>query len=53
MNKKNELYMTAYKFKAEEDARHEADKQAVVRLLVQHKQQDLLPILGLEEPKEE
>lgn len=46
--KKPELFM-AYQYKEQEEARYEADKQAVIRLFIQHKQQDLLPMLGLEE----
>lgn len=47
---RRDLEMTAYKFKDEEDARYEKAKQAVVKLFVKHKQQDLLPMLGLEIP---
>jgi|NOAtaT_6_FD_contig_51_1703160_length_4169_multi_3_in_0_out_0_4 hypothetical protein len=45
---KQELYMTAYRFKEQEDARYEEDKKTVVKLFIKHKQEDLLPMLGLE-----
>jgi len=48
---RRDLEMTAYKFKDEEDARYEKAKQAVIKLFVKHKQEDLLPMLGLEEVK--
>jgi hypothetical protein len=45
---KQELYMTAYRFKEQEDARHKEDEQRVIKLFIKHKQEDLLPMLGLE-----
>lgn len=47
---KQELYMTAYRFKEQEDARHREDEQKVIKLFIKHKQEDLLPMLGLENP---
>ena len=47
---RRDLEMTAYRFKDEEDARYERAKQAVVKLFIKRKQEDLLPMLGLEAP---
>lgn len=47
---RNELNLTSYRLKDEEDARYEEAKKAVVRLFVKHKQEKLLPMLGLEAP---
>lgn len=49
MPSKYELYMTAGRFKEQEDARHEEDRRAVASLFIKHGQEDLLPILGLED----
>jgi len=49
MPSKHELYMTAGRFKEQSDARHEEDRKIVAKLFIKHGQEDLLPILGLED----
>ena len=49
MPKKSELYMSTEAMKEYEDAIYEKYKAATRRLLIKHKAEDLLPMLGLEE----
>lgn len=49
MPTKHELYMTAGRFKEIEESRHEEDRRTVAKLFIKHGQEDLLPVLGLED----
>jgi len=53
MSKKSELYMSSEAMKSHEDAIYELYKAATRKLLIKHKAEDLLPMLGLEEETNE
>jgi hypothetical protein len=53
MPNKSELYMSSEAMKLHEEAIYETYKAATRKLLVKHNAEDLLPMLGLEEEKNE
>lgn len=53
MPNKSELYMSSEAMKLHEEAIYELYKAATRRLLIKHKAEDLLPMLGLEEETNE
>jgi hypothetical protein len=53
MNKKVDILMSNEAMKEQEDALYETYKAATRSLLIKHKAEDLLPMLGLEEETHE
>jgi len=49
MLKKSELYMSSEAMQQQEEAIYEQYRAATRKLLIKHKAEDLLPMLGLEE----